>query len=149
MAAVRQIHPEERVAGLEERRHRGVVRLRAGVRLHVRVIGAEQLLRAIDRQLFDLVDDLAAAVVALARKSFGVLVGERRAHGFEHGRRDEVLARDQLEPILLALRLLFDQRRDVGVGLAQRVAGRAQAVLRPIAHSRCRPGVSIFSTRRA
>ena len=36
------------------------------VRLHVRVLGAEELLGARDRELLDLVDDLAAAVVALA-----------------------------------------------------------------------------------
>ena len=104
MAAVRQIHAEERVARLEEGGHRGEVRLRAGVRLHVRVLGAEELLRAIDRQLLHLVDDLAAAVVALARQSLGVLVRERRPHRLEHGRRDEVLARDQLEPFALPLR---------------------------------------------
>ncbi len=102
MAAVRQIHAEDRVARLQERGHRGEVRLRAGVRLHVRVLGAEELLRAIDRELLDLVDDLAAAVVALARQSLGVLVGERRPHRLEHGRRDEVLARDELEPVALA-----------------------------------------------
>jgi hypothetical protein len=30
------------------------------------VVGAEELLRAVDRKLLDFVDDLAAAVVALA-----------------------------------------------------------------------------------
>ena len=65
--ALRQVHAEERVAGLQEgEEHRGVGR-RAGVRLHVRVVGAEQLLRAVDRELLDLVHDLAAAVVPLAR----------------------------------------------------------------------------------
>ena len=68
MPAVRQVHAEERVARLEEREeHRGV-RLRAGVRLHVGVLGAEELLRAVDGELLDLVDELAAAVVALARQ---------------------------------------------------------------------------------
>jgi hypothetical protein len=38
-------------------------RLCAGVRLDVRVLGAEQLLRPVDRELLDLVDHLAAAVV--------------------------------------------------------------------------------------
>jgi hypothetical protein len=33
--------------------------LRARVRLHVRVLGAEELLRAVDGELLDLVDDLA------------------------------------------------------------------------------------------
>ena len=115
--------------GLRNGGHRGVVRLRAGVRLHVRVLGAEQLLGAIDRQLLDLVHDLAAAVVALSRQSLGVLVRERRPHRLEHGRRHEVLARDQLEPVLLPARLVVDQRGDLGIRLAERVARGAQAVL--------------------
>ena len=54
---------------------------------------------AVDRELLDLVHDLAAAVVPLARIALGVLVGERRAHRLEHRAADEVLARDQLEPV--------------------------------------------------
>jgi hypothetical protein len=46
------------------------------MRLHVGVIGAEQLLGAVDGQLFDFIHMLAAAVVALARVAFGVLVGQ-------------------------------------------------------------------------
>ena len=52
----------------------GHVRLCASVRLDVRVLGAEQRLRAVDRELLDLVDDLAAAVVAAAGIALGVLV---------------------------------------------------------------------------
>ena len=44
------------------------------VRLHVRVLGAEQLLRAIDGEFLDDVDHLAAAVVAPAGIPLGVLV---------------------------------------------------------------------------
>ena len=51
--------------------------------LHVRVVGPEELLRPVDRELLGLVDPLAAAVVALARQSLGVLVGENGAGGFE------------------------------------------------------------------
>jgi hypothetical protein len=40
---------------------------------------AEQLLAAVDRQLLGDVDVFAAAVVALARIAFGVLVGELAA----------------------------------------------------------------------
>ena len=55
--------------GLEQRVvHRGVG-LRAGVRLDVRVLGAEQRLGAVDRELLGDVDVLAAAVVASARDS--------------------------------------------------------------------------------
>ena len=79
VAAVREVHAEHGVAGLEQREVHRHVRLRAGVRLHVGVLGAEQLLRARDGERLGDVDELAAAVVALARVSFGVLVGQDRA----------------------------------------------------------------------
>ena len=43
-----------------------MVGLAPGVRLHVGVLGAEELLGAVDGELLDHVDELAAAVVALA-----------------------------------------------------------------------------------
>ena len=52
----------------------GRVGLRARVRLHVGVVGAEQFLGTLDGQRLDVVDVLAAAVVALARIALGVLV---------------------------------------------------------------------------
>ena len=64
---------EHPVARLEDREVDGHVRLRSRVRLHVGVLGAEERRRAVPRQLLDLVDDLAAAVVALAGIALGVL----------------------------------------------------------------------------
>ncbi|MNW00662.1 hypothetical protein D3C71_1961870 [compost metagenome] len=58
------------------------VGLAAGVRLDVGIVGAEQLLGALDGQGFDLVDVLATAVVTLARITFGVFVGQAAALGF-------------------------------------------------------------------
>src|SRR5438876_835881 len=71
------------------------VRLRARVRLHVGVVGAEDLLGALDRQRLAAVDVLAAAVVALPGVALGVLVRERRPHGREDRVRDDVLGRDE------------------------------------------------------
>ena len=127
MAAVVEAQREDRVAGLEHRHVDRHVRLRARVRLDVRVLGAEELLRAVDRELLDLVDDLAAAVVALARVALGVLVRRHRADRLEHGRPREVLGRDQLDLAALPLELLAEQRRDVGVDV---VEPRAREVLK-------------------
>jgi hypothetical protein len=98
------------------------------------MLGAEQFLDAIDGDLLDAIDYLAAAVIALARQAFSVLVRERRAHRFEHGRRDEVLAGDELQTVVLAANLFVDQSRDVGVALTERRTRRAQAVVLPIGH---------------
>ena len=102
---------EERVAGLEQGRVDGVVGLRAGVRLDVGVLGPEQLLGAVDRELLGDVDLLAAAVVALARVALGVLVGQHRAGRLEHRLGDEVLGGDHLERVLLALELAVEHAR--------------------------------------
>ena len=120
MPAVRQVHPEHDVARLERGHIHSDVRLRAGVRLHVGVCGAEELLRAVNGKLFGLVRELASAVIALARIAFGVLVGENRAHGFEHRFRYEVFRRDQLEPGRLPPRFLAQHVGNLRVHVVQR-----------------------------
>ena len=97
--------------GLEQRQVDGHVGVGAGVGLHVGVRRAEQRLGPLAGDVLDLVDDLVAAVVALARVALAVLVGEHRAGGPQHGRRGEVLAGDQLEGGVLALDLAVDERR--------------------------------------
>ena len=79
------------------------------------VLGAEDLLRAVDRELLDLVHHLAAAVVALARIALGVLVGQDRALRLANRARDPVLGRDQLDVVFLALPFAGDRRRQFGV----------------------------------
>src|SRR4029079_7134434 len=119
VAAVRELEREDRVARLQRRHVHGHVRLRAGVRLDVRVLGAEQLLRTVDRRLLDLVDDLAAAVVAPPGVALGVLVGRHRPDGLEDRGPGEVLGGDQLDLAALALVFLAEQLRDVRVELGQ------------------------------
>ena len=79
MPAMRQVEPQNRVARLQQRHVGCGIRLRAGVRLHIRVLRAEKLLRPVARQVLHHIRVLAAAVVALARIAFGILVGEDRS----------------------------------------------------------------------
>ena len=81
VAALVEAHAEHGVARLEQGQVDGHVGVGAGVGLHVGVLGAEQRLGPLAGQVLDLVDDLVAAVVALARVALGVLVGEHRAGG--------------------------------------------------------------------
>ncbi len=115
VAAHRQRQPHDGVAGRGERQVDGQVGGRPRVRLHVRVVHPEQRLRPRHRDRLDRVDELLALVVPLARVTLGVLVGQHRARGLEHGDRHVVLRRDQPELVLLAACLVVDQPRDLRV----------------------------------
>src|SRR5208282_128273 len=107
-------------AGLK---HGGIgchVGLGAGVRLDVGVLGAEELLGAVARQVLDHVRKLAAAVVALGGITLRILVGENRAHGFQHGFADEVFRSDKFEAFVLAAGFVVDGEGYVGINLVER-----------------------------
>src|SRR6185503_10950504 len=112
---------------LEQREVHRHVGLRAGVGLHVDVLGPEELAGPADGQLLGDVDDLAAAVVALARVALGVLVGHHRAHRLQHRLGDEVLGRDQLEAAGLALGLRADGLGALPIDLLERAHGRTRS----------------------
>ena len=130
---MRERHAEDGVARLQQRQVDGLVGLRARMRLHVGVVGAEQLLAAFDRQLLGDVDVFAAAVVALARIAFGVLVGQHAALRFHHARAGVVFRRDQFDVVFLALALVGDGLGEFGVvtfdaGIAGRTSRLQEAV---------------------
>ncbi|SKF64881.1 Uncharacterised protein [Mycobacteroides abscessus subsp. bolletii] len=74
MPAVRQIQAEDGVTGGQQCGHGRRIRLRSGVRLHIRVRRAEQGLRPLDREPLGDINVLATAVVTPARIALGVLV---------------------------------------------------------------------------
>jgi len=115
VAAVVEIHGKYGVAHVEHGAIDGFVGLGARVGLHVHVVDAEDRLRTLARDVFDLVHHVTAAVVTLARVALGVLVGEDCAGRFQHGVGDEVLRGDQFDGEGLTLRLLANQARDRGV----------------------------------
>ena len=102
VTTVSEAHAQHGVVRLEQGHVYRCVGLRAGVRLHVDVVGAEQLLGTVDGELFDHVDMLAATVVTLAGIALSVLVGQHAALRFEHTRAGVVLGCDQFDVRLLA-----------------------------------------------
>src|SRR5689334_11348810 len=100
------------------------------------MLRAEQLLRSVDGDLFHLIDELAAAVIAFARRPLRVLVREGRAHGLEDSWRYEDLAGDELEGRELTLDFPIDEAGDLRVGITKRHAGRTAIPFRPRDHSR-------------
>src|ERR687896_2354065 len=130
MAAVREVETQDRVAVLKEREVDRGVGLGARVRLDVRVLGTEQRLGPVDRQLLGHVHELTAAVVAPARVALGVLVGQHRALDLEDRGRREVLRRDHLQGRPLPPQLTVYRRGDLGIDRRQRFvpAGPVAAV---------------------
>ena len=119
MAPVSQLHPHDLVPRLEKREVGGDVGLGAGVRLDVDVIGPKESLGPLDGELLHDVDVLAAAVVAAAGVALGVLVRQHGPLRLQHGAGDDVLAGDQLDPVLLAAQLPADRVGQLGVRLGE------------------------------
>lgn len=76
MPTVRQTHRQYGVAGLGECGVHREIRSGPRMRLDVDVLGAEQRLCPIDRQILGYVDVLAPAVVTPTRIALGVLVAQ-------------------------------------------------------------------------
>ena len=69
------------------------------------MVGAEEPRHTVDRQTLDLIDVVAAAVIARAGIALGVFVRQVAAHGLHDGRAREILGRDQLQMVALAPKL--------------------------------------------
>ncbi len=120
VAAMRKIHSQDRVAWIQDTGIRGLIGLRARVRLDVGVLSLEQLPGTGASQIFDHIGVLASAAVASAGIAFGVLVREDAAGRFKHGLRGEILAGDQFQARVLPLGLFTDGIEDFGIHLGQR-----------------------------
>ena len=124
-ASVREVspvgerHSEHRVAVLKQRDVNGGVRLGTAVRLDVREAAAEEFFRPLDREVLDDVDLLAPAVVAVGGITLGVLVRQDGSGGEQDRLGDEVLRRDQLDPVSLTVELRLDGGGDLGIKLVQ------------------------------
>ena len=101
-------HAEDLVAGLTDGHGDSHVSLCAGMGLDVGIVAAEKLLGSLDGEGLELVDDFAAAVVTLARITFGIFIGEDRAHGQDDGLGNDVFRGDQFDVATLSLILLED-----------------------------------------
>src|ERR1035438_4178747 len=102
VSAMREVQSENGVPRLNDRGVSGHVGGGTGVRLHVGVLGAEQLLGAVACQVLHYVGKFASAVIALAGIAFGVLVGEDGASRLQLGLADKVFRSDKLQAFVLA-----------------------------------------------
>ena len=127
--AGREIHAENAAPRLRQREEHGLVRLRPGVRLHVDILGAEQLPGALNRQALDHVDIAPAAVKPPARVAFQRLVGDLVPEGLTHRSADDVFRCDQLDLDRLTLAFAFERSVDLAVGIGERCGASVHGVL--------------------
>ena len=123
VATLRQVHAHDGIADVQQCKVDGQVGLCTGVRLHVGILGPKQLAGALNGDVLDLIHIGTAAVIALARQTLGILVGQHRAHRSHHGRRNDVLAGDQLDVLPLAGQLAAHRRSQLRVSLAHQTDG--------------------------
>ena len=120
--------PRIRSPGCEDAEVGGHVGLGARVRLDVDVLRTrEQRERALLGEPLGDVDVLAAAVVALAGQALGVLVRQPRALGLHDRGRDVVLARDELDLVVLAAPLAEHRLPQDGVDAPRSTRARRPA----------------------
>ena len=89
------------------------------MRLHVDVVAAEELARAVASEVLNDVGILAAAVVAAPGIPLSIFIGEDRARGLQHCFRDKVLAGNHLKPLVLAESFLVKSSGDFRVDLGK------------------------------
>ena len=121
MPAVRQIHAEDRVARLQQRKEDRHIRLCTRMRLHIRPCGAKELLRAVNRKLLCHIDVFTAAIVPLAGIPLCVLVCEDTALRLHDSAADDVLRGDEFQLRALAVQFILNRRKRLRVDLFQRI----------------------------
>ncbi len=119
MATRRQVQAHEGVARIEQGIEHRLVGIGAGMGLDVGKGGAEQLLGPLDGQSLGDVDIFAAAVIALAGIAFSILVGQDGPLRLQHRLGDDVLRRNQLDLVALAVQFVFYRVEDFRIGCLQ------------------------------
>jgi len=153
MSARREIEPQKDIARLQQGQEYGLIRLAAGIWLHIGEFAVEQAADTLDCQRFGNIDELAAAIIAPARIAFGIFIRHDRALRFEHGVRDDIFRGDQFDFMLLTAELQLDRLGDFRIGIGEtsgeKRIGGGPASLRLKAHGQFpvtsgeRPGASV------
>ena len=108
--------------------------------LHIRVSCSKQLLRALNRELLRDIDVFTATVVALARITLGVLIGENGALRLQNPWTGVVFRGDKLNVLFLPLVFGFHRRPELLVKLLDslclwvKIVGRQ---VRSLIHNGC------------
>src|SRR5262249_9166304 len=100
MTAVGEVHAQIAISRFEHSEIDCHVRLCSGMGLNISMIGGKQFLGARNRQGFDFIDELTAAVIPFSRISFGIFVSHDAALSFQHRFADNIFRSNELEVLL-------------------------------------------------
>ncbi len=120
VAARREIEAHEGIARLHQREEDALIGLAAGIGLHIGEGAAEQLAGALNGEFLGDINELAAAIIALARITFGVFVRHHRTLRLKHGAGDDVLGSDQFDLVALAAKLQRHGLMQRRIGISER-----------------------------
>ncbi len=147
VAAVGKVEPQHGVARLQECEVDRRVGLGTGVRLDVGMVGAENLLRPCAGQLFGHVDELAAAIIAMAGIALGIFVRQHAAGGLHDRGAGVVFRRDHFQPTALAVDLAGNRGPKLRVlsldAIHQKPSYRWRQSFLPTRKSHCRRPAAI------
>ncbi|CDC63330.1 uncharacterized protein BN660_01889 [Clostridium sp. CAG:448] len=116
---MRKVHGEYGVPRLQKGKENGKVGVGAAVGLYVGVLCAEQTAGTGACELFHFVDIGTAAVIAFARITLGVFVGEQAPRSEQNRLGNHIFGGNQLNILLFALLLTCNGGIDLGVVLIQ------------------------------
>ena len=140
-----EVEAQDPVSRLQQHEEHRLVRLRARMRLHVGVGGAEEFPCALDGEALDDVDVFAAPVEAVSGITLQCLVADLVSERLAHRAAHDVLRSDQLDLGALAARLVVERlaHRRIGLGEGTGVPSGGVVV---VVHVASHP--IAFSTRR-
>lgn len=97
VSAVRKVHAKNGVARLKKSQIGSHVGLRAGMGLHIDVLGVKKQLGPFLSKSFDHIHIFATAVIAFARITFSILVGEYATLRLTYCSGNNILGSDKLK----------------------------------------------------
>src|ERR1051326_4651993 len=109
MAAMGEVHPEYRIAWLQDGQINRYIGFTAGVRVYVDVFCAKQFFGAFDRPILDDVDALAPPIISTSRITLGVFVGKNRTRRLQYAFVSKVLGCNQFKSVGLAAGFILNR----------------------------------------
>ncbi len=123
VAAFCKVHAHNGIAGLKQGKIDRHVCLCTGMRLNIGMFRTKQFTGTGAGNFFHYIDILAAAVIAFARISFGIFVGQHAAHSSHDRGGNDIFGGNEFQIVTLALKFLLHCSADFRIGAGNKANG--------------------------